>query len=112
MLDWLVRNGHVMTALRAALTRAEQEREEARQELAATRFNAEAWEQGYGTVKAQLAEAHRHLATALARADHASKCRVATDEHGEYINCYRPLGGCDCGLADATAYLSRVEPTS
>lgn len=31
---------------------------------------------------------------------HAPHCYIATDDNGEYVNCYRPLGGCDCGLDD------------
>lgn len=29
---------------------------------------------------------------------HLPSCHIATDGNGEYTNCYRPLGGCDCGL--------------
>ncbi len=29
---------------------------------------------------------------------HAADCRLAVDDSGEYINCYRPLGGCTCGM--------------
>jgi hypothetical protein len=28
---------------------------------------------------------------------HKPTCHLAVDEAGEYINCYRPLGGCTCG---------------
>ena len=30
---------------------------------------------------------------------HKPDCYVATDDNGEYVNCYKPIGGCDCGLS-------------
>jgi len=30
---------------------------------------------------------------------HEAHCHLAVDEVGEYVNCYRPLGGCDCVLS-------------
>ena len=36
---------------------------------------------------------------------HKAECHIATDENGEYVNCYRPLGGCDCGLDQLLAAL-------
>lgn len=36
---------------------------------------------------------------------HAPTCHLATDGNGEYTNCYRPLGPCDCGLAALLAAL-------
>lgn len=49
--------------------------------------------------RAEAAEAAR--ARLLPYVQHKRECYIATNENGEYINCYRPLGGCDCGLDEA-----------
>jgi hypothetical protein len=38
---------------------------------------------------------------------HKATCYIAVDEVGEYINCYRPLGGCDCGARVGAAQLEK-----